>query len=78
MSRPRFVPTAPAPLIRLRAKRIARGYTLQELSTRSGVSLNNICGIERRRRIASETELGALAVALDVDPPSALLDEVTI
>ena len=71
-------PAAPPPaLILLRAKRIALGLTLQELSSRTNVPINAICQIERGSRIPTERELALLAFVLDVEPPSALMREVS-
>ena len=79
MPRPFGVSTpAPVRLTVLRAKRMERGLTLQQLSNLSGVPLNAICKIERGSRAPTEHELGALAWALDVAPPSALLREVAL
>ena len=83
MGRPFGVPAAASPRNLLHAKRLAAGLTIQALSGQTGVPINTICQLERGNRIPTghlswqvQRELAALAFALHVEPPEALLDGV--
>ncbi len=58
----------------LRARRLADGLTLRDVSARARVSLGYISEIERGQKEASSELLAALAQALDVPLSKVLLD----
>jgi transcriptional regulator with XRE-family HTH domain len=58
----------------LRARRIAQGLTLRDVSGKARVSLGYISEVERGQKEASSELLAALAGALDVPLSKVLLD----
>jgi len=58
----------------LRARRLAEGLTLRDVSERARISLGYISEIERGQKEASSELLAALAQALDVPLSKVLLD----
>ncbi len=58
----------------LRARRIAKGFTLRDVSARARVSLGYISEVERGQKEPSSELLAALAGALDVPLSKLLLD----
>ncbi|TXL63277.1 helix-turn-helix domain-containing protein [Aeromicrobium terrae] len=58
----------------LRARRIAQGLTLRDVSARARVSLGYISEVERGQKEPSSELLAALAAALDVPLSKLLLD----
>ena len=58
----------------LRARRIAQGLTLRDVSARARVSLGYISEVERGQKEPSSELLAALAAALDVPLSKVLLD----
>ena len=58
----------------LRARRIAQGLTLRDVSARARVSLGYISEVERGQKEPSSELLAALAGALDVPLSKLLLD----
>jgi transcriptional regulator with XRE-family HTH domain len=58
----------------LRARRIAQGFTLRDVSARARVSLGYISEVERGQKEPSSELLAALAGALDVPLSRLLLD----
>ena len=58
----------------LRARRIAQGLTLRDVSARARVSLGYISEVERGQKEPSSELLAALAGALDVPLSKVLLD----
>ncbi len=58
----------------LRARRLAQGLTLRDVSERARISLGYISEIERGQKEASSELLAALAQALDVPLSKVLLD----
>ncbi len=58
----------------LRARRIAKGFTLRDVSARARVSLGYISEVERGQKEPSSELLAALAGALDVPLSRLLLD----
>jgi transcriptional regulator with XRE-family HTH domain len=58
----------------LRARRIAQGLTLRDVSSKARVSLGYISEVERGQKEASSELLAALAGALDVPLSKVLLD----
>ena len=60
---------------RVRALRKQRGYTLEELAQRSGVSRSMISLIERGQTSATAAVLGKLAQALQVPLAALFADE---
>ena len=58
----------------LRARRLAEGLTLRDVSERARVSLGYISEVERGQKEASSELLAALAQALDVPLSKVLLD----
>lgn len=58
----------------LRARRLAEGLTLRDVSERARISLGYISEVERGQKEASSELLAALAQALDVPLSKVLLD----
>ncbi|OUZ07959.1 transcriptional regulator [Aeromicrobium sp. PE09-221] len=58
----------------LRARRLAQGLTLRDVSARARVSLGYISEVERGQKEPSSELLAALATALDVPLSKVLLD----
>lgn len=58
----------------LRARRVAQGLTLRDVSARARVSLGYISEVERGQKEPSSELLAALAAALDVPLSKLLLD----
>jgi transcriptional regulator with XRE-family HTH domain len=58
----------------LRARRIAQGLTLRDVSSKARVSLGYISEVERGQKEASSELLAALAGALEVPLSKVLLD----
>jgi transcriptional regulator with XRE-family HTH domain len=58
----------------LRARRVAQGLTLRDVSGKARVSLGYISEVERGQKEASSELLAALAGALDVPLSKVLLD----
>ena len=58
----------------LRARRLAEGLTLRDVSARAQISLGYISEIERGQKEASSELLSALAQALEVPLSKVLLD----
>lgn len=58
----------------LRARRLAKGLTLREVSASARVSLGYISEVERGQKEASSELLAALAAAVDVPLSQLLLD----
>src|SRR5690606_13126121 len=58
----------------LRARRMAQGLTLRDVSSKARVSLGYISEVERGQKEASSELLAALAGALDVPLSKVLLD----
>ena len=58
----------------LRARRLAEGLTLRDVSERARISLGYISEVERGQKEASSELLAALAQALDVPLGKVLLD----
>ena len=58
----------------LRARRMAQGLTLRDVSGKARVSLGYISEVERGQKEASSELLAALAAALDVPLSKVLLD----
>ncbi|WP_374999560.1 helix-turn-helix domain-containing protein [Aeromicrobium sp. CTD01-1L150] len=62
----------------LRARRLAQGLTLRDVSARARVSLGYISEVERGQKEPSSELLSALATALDVPLSKVLLDVSTL
>jgi len=62
----------------LRARRLAAGLTLRDVSARARVSLGYISEIERGQKEPSSELLAALTTALDVPLSQVLLDVSTL
>ncbi len=60
----------------LRARRLAQGRTLRQVSAGAAVSLGYLSEIERGEKEASSELLGSICQALDI-PLSQLLDDVS-
>lgn len=58
----------------LRARRVAQGLTLRDVSARARVSLGYISEVERGQKEASSELLAALCAALDVPMSKVLVD----
>lgn len=58
----------------LRARRLAEGLTLRDVSERARISLGYISEVERGQKEASSELLAALAQALDVPLSKVMLD----
>ncbi|RLV57030.1 helix-turn-helix domain-containing protein [Aeromicrobium phragmitis] len=58
----------------LRARRLAKGLTLRDVSAKARVSLGYISEVERGQKEPSSELLAALAAALDVPLSKVLLD----
>ncbi|ALX04598.1 MULTISPECIES: helix-turn-helix domain-containing protein [Aeromicrobium] len=62
----------------LRARRVAQGLTLRDVSAKARVSLGYISEVERGQKEPSSELLAALAAALDVPLSKVLLDVSTL
>lgn len=62
----------------LRARRIAQGLTLRDVSAKARVSLGYISEVERGQKEPSSELLAALAAALEVPLSKVLLDVSTL
>lgn len=62
----------------LRARRVAQGLTLRDVSAKARVSLGYISEVERGQKEPSSELLAALASALDVPLSKVLLDVSTL
>ena len=62
----------------LRARRVAQGLTLRNVSAKARVSLGYISEVERGQKEPSSELLAALAAALDVPLSKVLLDVSTL
>lgn len=58
--------------------RLHHGWNLDSASKRAGVTLSELCLIERKRFIPTDATLQKLADAYGVTPASSLLKEVTL
>jgi transcriptional regulator with XRE-family HTH domain len=58
--------------------RLHHGWNLDTASKRAGVTLSELCLIERRRLVPTEASLQKLADAYGVTPASSLLKEVAL
>jgi transcriptional regulator with XRE-family HTH domain len=64
-------------VIRLKFERLDRGWSLATASQRLGITDSTLCLIERRRLVPTEAMLHRLASAYDVQPASALLQDIS-
>jgi transcriptional regulator with XRE-family HTH domain len=58
--------------------RLHHGWSLDAASKRAGISLSELCLIERKRFLPTDAALNKLADAYGVTPAASLLKEVTL